>query len=167
MQIDASVRLSDNFTLAELTVTGGRPAYEGEVLAWGFANKDKLEKVASTLLQPVRNYFKLPMIVTSGARTLGLNSQISGASATTQHVLCEAADFFVKGMETAGQAEEIVEWIGYSSGIAFGQVIHETRTRKDGTTAIWTHISLGAPWRAANLCGQVLRYHDGVYERFK
>lgn len=167
MHIDAKVKLSPNFTLAELTTTGGRAAYNGEVLAWGHANLDKLELIAKNLLQPVRNYVGEAVVVTSCARTIGLNSAISGSSATSQHMLCEAADFIVPGLNTETDALSIVMWIARHSGIVFGQLIHETRIRADGTLTVWTHISLGAPYRPEDRCAEVLRYHDGKYEALK
>ena len=46
--------------------------------------------------------------------------------------------------------------------LRFGQLIQESAKRYNGVS-LWIHISLGAPWRAAERSGQCLTMSGGVY----
>jgi len=55
---------------------------------------EKLRDLCVHCLQPIRDYFDKPLIVTSGFRSVALNTRVKG-SATSQHMRGEAADFKV------------------------------------------------------------------------
>lgn len=85
-----------------------------------------LELIAS-VLQPIRNAIKKPMIITSGYRSPKLN-KIVGGKANSQHLKGQAVDFIINGLEP----EYIVKFI-QGMGIEFDQLINEYDS--------WVHIS--------------------------
>lgn len=119
------MKLSENFTLDEMTVSQ-------EAVRAGLKNAPSDRHVAAlralceTVLQPLRDRIKRPIVVSSGYRSVNLNRRIGG-SATSQHCKGEAADIMVPGMDTA----DVVDLIR-ALHLPFDQVIDEGR---------WTHIS--------------------------
>ena len=109
--------------------------------------------LCTTLLEPVREKFG-PVSVHSGYRCGPLNRAVGGA-AGSQHLKFQAADFHVDGHDLT----EIWTWIWRDSGLKFGQLILEGW---GGGAPGWIHLSLGAPWRAANN-GQVMTMKNGRY----
>ena len=85
-----------------------------------------LELIAS-VLQPIRNAIKKPMIITSGYRSPKLN-KIVGGKPNSQHLKGQAVDFIINGLEP----EYIVNFI-QGMGIEFDQLINEYDS--------WVHIS--------------------------
>jgi zinc D-Ala-D-Ala carboxypeptidase len=132
-------QLSANFTLAELTFsrTAHKRGIDNTPPAAAVA---ALRALAVNVLQPVRNHFGRPVVVTSGYRSPALNRAIGG-SATSQHSLGEAADFTVSGVSNL----EVARWI--AANVEFDQLIYEF-----GETG-WLHVS----YRAGRLRKQVLR----------
>ena len=127
------MRLSKNFMLSELIRTSHRR----------FDNNppqiviDRLEVLAVTLLQPVRDRWG-PLWVTSGYRCPELNSAIGGSSSSAHMFGC-AADFVpIVKVPT----REIVEWIVEASGLPFDQVIDEY-----SSTSNWIHLGMPKPDR--------------------
>ena len=53
--------------------------------------KEKLKRLAVEILQPIRDAWKAPIIITSGYRCKKLNDAVGGAK-TSQHSVGEAAD---------------------------------------------------------------------------
>lgn len=120
------MRLSDNFTLEELTRTDtGLPNIYGE------AEKEKLLYLASFILQPLRDKWGA-FKVTSGYRSHAVNAAVGGA-VTSQHVKGEAADFIARD----ASLDDVFEWIVKQSCLRFGQCIRENVGNRD-----WVHISL-------------------------
>ena len=87
--------LSANFTLGEL-IHSPTAAVRRIDNTPGPKEIAALRMLATNVLQPVRDHFDAPVIVTSGFRADALNRAIGG-SRTSQHVLGEAADFTVRG----------------------------------------------------------------------
>lgn len=123
------VPLSESFQLRELLVS--------EIAASrGIANLPDAEQLLSLVrlcmhvLEPVRQNFGRPVIVTSGLRSAALNRAIGGSS-TTQHSLGEAADFTVT--EQSNMA--VCRWI--AANCPFDQLIYEF-----GESG-WVHASYG------------------------
>jgi len=160
--VDLNARLSANFTLGELAGTND-PTWRAAQLA-GLAlvpssgpRTDtvamRLGALARTILQPIRDHIGRPIKINSGYRCSAKNASIAGSSATSQHMLGEAADIAVPGY-TDAQLYALAQWIG-KSGLLFGQVIFEDK--RPGTEGgAWIHVSLGAPYRAAARSGQRL-----------
>ena len=144
------MNLARNFTLAELTTTNHRAyldanreaAMDPEVLV-------RLTAIAG-VLQQVRDHFGKPVRLNSGLRFPPLNAAIGG-SKSSQHKRGEAVDFTVDDVEL----EVVWEWIWKKARFGFGQLILEGVTAGKPT---WIHLSLGAPWRPASRCGQVMTW---------
>lgn len=121
----------------------------------------KLSYLATKILDPIRENFRLPMQITSGYRSAELNKKIGG-SPTSQHSLCEAADFVINGLDDMEGSLHVFDWIRANINIPYGQVIHETN-KLFRTTSIWIHISSGEPYRPVDKCRQALKYRRGEY----
>lgn len=146
------MNLSPHFTAAELGVTASTPP----------AHFEALRRVCTDLLEPIREHVGRPMRVNdprAGLTMRGWRPSASVGSATSQHLKGEAADFDLYGADLVG----LWRWIGFESGLRFGQLIIERRRPGPWT---WIHISLGAPWRDPSRCGQVMCSPDGkTYQR--
>jgi len=112
------MNLSPHFTLAELTrsETAQRYQIDNTPDAAGIA---KLQRVAETILEPVRKHFGKPVMVNSGYRSVSVNRRVPGSSNTSQHTLCEAVDFEVPGVSNF----EVAKWC--RDNLTFGQLILE------------------------------------------
>jgi len=118
------MRLTSNFTLAELTVTNTGIANTptlGEMV--------HLRALAEKILQPLRDDLRRPVLVNSAFRSEHVNRAVGG-TATSQHRLGQAADIRVEGMTSRALAQRIVEL-----GLPFDQVIEEFGR--------WVHVSYG------------------------
>lgn len=133
------MKLSKNFTLAELTKSN-------TALRLGIDNTPnkegiyKLRILATTLLQPLRNYVG-PIRVTSGFRSVALNSAIGGSN-KSQHTKCEAVDL---QHITRGKSDNLKIFNALISlGLEYDQCILEfggaTET-EDSKCPDWVHIS--------------------------
>ena len=99
------MKLSENFTLDELTKSQ-------EAIRLGIPNEPNDEHITNLMLlcthilQPIRNYFKIPVSISSGYRSPELCEAI-GSSRTSQHARGEAADFELFGIHN----REVSDWI--------------------------------------------------------
>lgn len=123
------MKLSKNFSLEEFTYTthdvDNTPNDE---------QIDNLILLCSRILEPVRDHFQSPVIITSGFRCSELNKLIGGAF-NSQHMRGEAADFNVRGVAN----DQVWKWI--SQNLDFDQLIGERLSKKDGKAG-WTHCSV-------------------------
>lgn len=159
-------RLSKDFTLRELVECGGWDVWRDRQMA-GLATfpghgprdrvVDRLNALALMILQPIRDHVGRPCDITSGYRCWAKNTATPGSSKTTQHVSGEAADFSVPGF-TDAELRDLWLWIGWRSGLPFGQVIFEDRRPDEPNKGAWIHVSLGAPYRPAAKCGMRLTW---------
>lgn len=128
--------LSPNFTLSEMTKSQ-------TAIRRGIINEPDeqdiaaLERLAMSVLQPVRDHFGTPVIVTSGYRCPDLNMAI-GSKGSSQHIKGEAADFEVIGHGNF----EVATWI--RDTLDFDQLILEF-WRDDDPNAGWVHCSYVGP----------------------
>lgn len=143
-------RLSPHFSYRELVRTDVRSLQQRNY-SLGFAVRPKLEELCTTLLEPIRVAFDAPLIVHSGYRCPELNAAIGG-SARSQHMKAEAADFHVSGHKL----KTVFDWIVWSSPLLFGQLILEGYVADEPS---WIHLSMGAPYRPRNRCGQVMTWN--------
>lgn len=150
-------RLSRHFTLAELLVTSRANFRQAQAEAASApVTLGALGALARTILDPIRDHVGGPVRVNSGLRCPALNAATPGASKTSQHVRGEAADIAVPGW-TDAQLRDLWAWIAFESGLPYGQCIYEDkRPGEDG--GAWIHVSLGAPRRKADRCGQALTW---------
>ena len=126
------MQLSNNFTLKELTKsqTATRKGIDNEP---GTAEIENLIHLAKTILQPVREHFGKPVMISSGYRSPALCEAI-GSSAKSQHAKGEAADFEIQGVDN----KELATWI--SKNCEFDQLILEFYDGVDPNSG-WVHCS--------------------------
>ena len=138
------MRLSKNLTLAEVTksATAKRKGISNEPT---IEHLENLRALAENIFQPLRDYFGVPIAVSSGYRSAELN-RIIGGSSTSQHCKGEALDFDVYGKVTNAEV------FGYlREHTDFDQLIWEFGDADDPD---WVHCSYR---RDGNNRGQVLR----------
>ncbi len=148
-------RLTSHFTFEELTRTDVASLQTtNRVLAKQYM--PSLIALAN-LLEQVRTLLgDRPIIVHSAFRCAPLNRAIGG-SATSQHLMGQAADFHVRGLDLRVAFDQI-----RASGLKWGQLILEDGNG-DGVPT-WLHLSLGPPWRSAARSQQVLVYDGRTYK---
>jgi len=139
--------LTEHFSFFELTRTD-RAELQDLNRSKGLCCMPELKLLAVAVLEPIRAYYGKPVIVHSGFRCPELNTLIGG-SANSQHMLGQAADFHVKGVNI----DDVFTWLWHESGIPFGQLIDERRG-----ASRWIHASTGGK-------REVLAFKDGTYAR--
>jgi hypothetical protein len=93
------MQLSPNFHMSELTVSQ-TAARRGLNNTPGKAEIVNLSRLCKTILQPLRDHLKRPILVTSGYRSPAVNQAVGG-SGTSAHCFGLAADIHVPGMTSA------------------------------------------------------------------
>jgi len=92
---------------------------------------ENLKSLCAYVLEPIRYFYNSPVFVSSGYRSLEVNTKCNG-SLTSQHMKGQAADFIV-----AGQPNLVIwKWIILESGIYWDQIIAEFFSNGG-----WIHIS--------------------------
>ena len=142
------MQLSNNFTLAELTKSQ-------TAIRKGIHNKpdtdavENLIHLAETILQPMREHFGKPVMISSGYRSPALCEAI-GSSAKSQHAKGEAADFEIHGVDN----KELATWI--KENCKYDQLILEFYEEGDPNSG-WVHCSISkiAPRRERLLAQKV------------
>ena len=126
------MKLSNNFSLSELTKsqTATRKGINNEPST---AHEEHLIHLAETVLQPVREHFGKPVMISSGYRSPALCEAI-GSSTKSQHARGEAADFEIQGVDN----KELATWI--SNNTEFDQLILEFYNEGDPNSG-WVHCS--------------------------
>lgn len=149
------MNLSPHFTLEELTRTGQT--------ALQAANRQEAGKYIASLtqlaamLEVIRANFGKPLKVNSAFRGQAVNAATPGASKTSQHMLGEAADIEILGVDDA----DLHRWIVTQSGLRFGQCILE---RPPGRS--WVHVSICGT-RDPKRCGEALTFDGKKYTPWK
>ena len=126
------MNLSKNFSLSELTKsqTAERKGIDNVPSEEHIQN---LIHLAETVLQPIRNEFGRPVVISSGYRSPELCEAI-GSSSKSQHARGEAADFEIPGVDN----KELATWI--SKNTEFDQLILEFYDEGDPNSG-WMHCS--------------------------
>src|SRR5687767_2391133 len=123
-------QLTEHFTLAEMT-RSTTAVRKGIPNLPSVDNVRALKLLCAKVLEPVREHFARPVIVTSGFRAPRVNVAVGG-SGTSQHCLGEAADFTVQGVSNL----EVCQWI--QANLDYDQLIYEFGE------AGWVHCSYSA-----------------------
>lgn len=89
---------------------------------------ENIMRLVVDILQPLRNYYKKPIIINSGYRCLKLNQKINGAR-NSQHLYGQAVDFTVSG-ETISSVIKTIKKLN----LPYDQLINEYGK--------WIHISI-------------------------
>jgi len=109
------MNLSKSFTLNELTKSQ-------EATRLGIDNTPNEEQIQNLkilcekILQPLRDFYGMPVSISSGYRSVALCEAI-GSSAKSQHTKGEAADFEIFGVPNKEVAEFIVKNLTYDQCI--------------------------------------------------
>lgn len=109
---------------------------------------DNLLYLICECLQPIREYIKKPMIISSGYRCKALNSAVYGVK-NSAHLYGRAADFVINGLTP----NDIIKLIK-QSGVKYTQLIEEHSGNNH-----WVHIE----YNRNNLKCQNLVYKNGKY----
>ena len=127
------MKLTTNFSLAELTAsqTAARKGINNNPTAGQIEN---LKKLCESILQPIRNHYDAPVIVSSGYRSPELSIAI-GSTINSQHCKGEAADIQVSGIDNKKLAEYI------KNNLDFDQLILEFYKEEEGPHSGWVHVS--------------------------
>jgi len=143
------VKLSDHFTLSELTKssTALRKNIPNEP---GGIEIDNLRGVCTAILEPIRERFGVPFSPMSGYRSLVLNNEV-GSSTQSQHVSGQAVDIEVPGVSNLVLARWIVD------NLDFDQLVLEHFIEGDHSSG-WVHVSYVGKNR-----GDVLRFDGSVW----
>jgi hypothetical protein len=127
--------LSKSFTLNELTKSQ-------EATRLGIENVpneehiENLKILCEKILQPVRDFYGMPLSVSSGYRSAALCEAI-GSSAKSQHTKGQAADFEIFGVANKEVAEFIIKNLEYD------QCILEFWNENEPNSG-WVHCSYSA-----------------------
>ena len=125
-----AMKLSENFTLEEMVASATARKY-GIINIPDKLQKENLRRLCVDILQPIRDRISLPIIVTSGFRSMKLNNAVGG-SPSSQHLKGEAADIIC--VDNSQLWKIILDMIGKGE-IKVGQLINEKNLS-------WIHISL-------------------------
>lgn len=117
------------FTLKELTYSD-TASQLGLDNTPGVTESDNLIYLVEKLLDPIRERYGAPIIVTSGYRSPAVNEAVGGV-ATSQHLRGEAADISAGDVTLNKQLFELIR----TSGLEFDQLIDEKNYQ-------WVHVSL-------------------------
>lgn len=135
------INLSKHFKLSEFTKSSTASARNidntpsEEVIA-------NLRNLCVKLLEPMRQHFNVPIVISSGYRCPALNKSVGGV-ANSQHMKGEAADLHIPFIKTANGSfiqdmQTARKWIEYLLDQRFDQLILE----HDKTGHYWIHVSL-------------------------
>ena len=126
------MELSKNFTLNELTKSQ-------EATRLGIDNTPNEEQInnlkilCEKILQPIRDFYGMPLSISSGYRSVALCEAI-GSSAKSQHTKGQAADFEIFNLANKDVADFIVQNFDYD------QCILEFWNENDPSSG-WVHCS--------------------------
>lgn len=96
--------------------------------------KEKLRELAETILQPIRDSWRAPVIVNSAFRSEAVNKAVGGVK-NSQHRLGEAADITIGGKERNRKLFNFIQKLIQKGDIYVGQLIDEYNYS-------WIHVSL-------------------------
>ena len=108
---------------------------------------ENLKVIASNIFQPIREYFKIAINISSGYRSEKLNRLVPGTSLTSQHSTGEALDIDMDGKKIKNS--QVFHYI--KDTLEFDQLIWEFG---DETNPAWVHVSYKAEGKQRK---QVLR----------
>lgn len=118
------LRLSEHFTLSEMLRT-----HKNVTNRIGANEIDNIIDLVHEILEPLRDYVKTPIIISSGYRSPALNLAVGG-SATSQHLDGQAVDFKC--------ADMVLAFDFIKNNLEFDQLIWEYGTK---FCPKWIHVS--------------------------
>ncbi len=133
VQLNANAKLSEHFTLGELTKSGSHPEVYNIPSHEAIANLTNLSK----WLEVLRERAGTPIIINSGYRSPQLNTTLGGA-ANSNHLTGCAVDIRTSGVEQAICYAAIL--INYSK--ESNQDFDELLIEKNRYGAVWVHFAV-------------------------
>ena len=130
------MKLSKSFTLEEL-VKSNTAERAGINNNPSTDQIEKLQRLCENILQPVRDHFGMPVVVSSGFRSAELCLKV-GSSINSQHAQGQAADFEIFGISN----QELAHWI--DKNLDYDQMILEFWNPEDKNSG-WVHCSYKSP----------------------
>jgi hypothetical protein len=127
------MKLAKHFRLEEFTYSKTAEELNIENIP-GEQEINNLRILSITILEPIREVYGQPMIISSGYRTKLLNEALNGAE-NSQHLYGEAADIRQKTKEENKRLFNIICEMIKRKEIVVGQLINEKNYS-------WIHISL-------------------------
>lgn len=126
-------KFTQNFTFEELIAspTANRLGLENTP---NQQEKAKLKELAIKILQPIRDKWGGPIVVTSGFRAEKVNKAVGGVP-SSQHRLGEAVDLKIGGVAQNKKLFELISQMIKNGEIQVGQLINEYNYS-------WIHVSL-------------------------
>lgn len=118
------MKLTENFTIEEAQVTKHKQ-FNNVISDVNIL--ENVKQIARTVMQPLRDYLKIPIIVSSWFRIPQLNAYIGG-SKTSDHLTGEAVDFTCSKMLDA--------FLFIYNHLLFHQLIWEIKGN-----VVWIHVS--------------------------
>src|SRR6056300_1198368 len=126
------MKLTENFTLAELTKS--ETAEKNNLDNTPDAEQiECLKQLCENILQPLRDDFQKPLVVSSGFRSKKLSLAINSKT-TSQHCKGQAADFIIPGVDNKKVFKHIIE------NLPIDQAILEYYDESDINSG-WIHVS--------------------------
>ena len=143
------MKLSSNFTLEELTIS--QTALRNDID--NIPNEEEtenLKQLCINILQPLRDDYQLPLVISSGFRSKELSSLV-GSKPTSQHCQGSAADFTIPGVDNKKVFKHIIE------NLPFDQAILEYYNEDNSG---WIHVSYVTSGRGQALTKDKKEYKD-------
>lgn len=147
------MKLSKHFTLSEFTKSQTAQR-KGIANTPNSGEIEAMRLLCEKVLEPVREHFGKPVVLSSGFRSAKLNSAIGG-SKTSQHRKGEAADFEIPGLSNY----DVAEWMWRN--LNYDQLILEFHTAGDPNSG-WIHVSYRKPYRNQELTALRQRNAAGI-----
>ena len=139
------MKLSENLDLSE--ITRSESAKRNNISNTPTPEHiENLKALAENIFQPIRDYFKKPIRISSGYRSKELNAKVGG-SATSQHSKGQAIDLDNDGTDITNR--QIFDFV--KDNLKFDQLIFE---HGNDDNPDWVHISYN---RNGKQRGQVLK----------
>jgi len=128
------MKLSEHLDLSEVirSESAKRKGISNMPTAEHIAN---FKLLAENIFEPIRNHFRVPIIISSGYRSKELNTEIGG-SLTSQHCTGEAIDIDMDGTPNGVTNKMIFDYI--RENLNFDQLIYEFGTAENPD---WVHVS--------------------------
>ncbi len=155
------MRISEHFALSEFVK--GKVAVPGTVLA-------NIYQIATTILEPVREHFGVPVHIHSGWRPPERNQAVGGVAAS-DHLTGRAVDFSVgESLDATWEENTIVAyaWLRENKAGTFGQLILEDhRFYFNLPGKLWVHAALKSAKHSGNTGDRnrlLVSHEPGKYE---
>ena len=128
------MKLSEHLDLSEVirSESAKRKGISNMPTAEHIAN---FKLLAENIFEPIRNHFRVPIIISSGYRSKELNADIGG-SASSQHCTGEAIDIDMDGTTGGVSNKKVFDYI--KGNLDFDQLIWEFGTADNPD---WVHVS--------------------------